>query len=153
MTSQEKLRRLANLIGGDKRKARLVSFWNYGEWFFPIRDWPTWAMEIALLLHKNNQQRYKFFQFLTFNGLDPELAKEWTLIVDFQGSRSIRGNYDNAANTQLDDCVAHSQDGTLFDRLACMDMKAGKVRYIWQGHEYTGPNREAAWKRARESGG
>jgi len=74
-------------------------------------------------------------------------------MVDFQGNRSIRGNYDNSAVTQLDDCAKHSEDGTLFDRIACMDMKLGRVRYIWQGHEYTGPNRQAAWERARESGG
>jgi len=153
MATQEKLRRLHALVGGDQRKARLVSFLNNSDWFFPIREWPTWAAEYALLRHKNNQQRFKYFQFLAFNGLDPEVAKEWTLMVDFQGTRSLKGNYDNAASTQLDDCVNHTRDGTLFDRLACMDMKAGKVRYIWQGHEYIGPNREAAWNRARESGG
>jgi len=152
MQSAAKSRRLAELTN-DTRKARIVNFLNKEEFFFPIRVWPTWAAEDVLNPHKDNPMRFKFFQFLTFNGLDPEVAKQWTLMSDVRYGEPIAGTYDNSASTQLDSCIKHAADGTLFDRLACMDMKLGRVRYIWQGHEYTGENREAAWKRAKESGG
>lgn len=74
----------------DQRQARLSNYYNSSQdIFWPLRDWPGYLQKIALSRHKNRRDRFRFFQFLVFNGLDPSWAATWTQLYDYQQELAI----------------------------------------------------------------
>lgn len=64
------------------RKWRVTKFFNEQDNLDPFDVWPKWAQEHALTVDKSNDARYKLFQFLWRNGLDPETCAGWTRLTD-----------------------------------------------------------------------
>jgi len=68
--------------------------------------------------HKRYRERYRFFLFLTFNGLNPLTARWWLLAKDYKKDgpidRLIEGDYDRSAWSQIDTMVREAFDKSLF---------------------------------------
>lgn len=101
-----------------QREARVWNYLNKGEYFYPIRLWPEHLQEMALAEHKELRERYRFFQFLTWNGLGIEKAQEWTFMNDVRNGEPVEGDYDRAAWTQMKDMKQKARDGRLFRNCA-----------------------------------
>jgi hypothetical protein len=106
--------------------------WNHlnrGDWFYPIRKWPSWLQSLMLKEHRNNRERFTLFFFLTGNGLSPDIAGEWTLLKDVGKDMVLKiGDYDNKARAQVIQMKEQLRKGTFFkgDK-KMMDMHIGRV--------------------------
>lgn len=65
-------------------------------------DWPIWARRLALKPHKTHHQRFKFFCFLTKNGLEPHASANLVVCDEWW--------YDRSALTDLRELVAAVSD-------------------------------------------
>lgn len=110
------------------RTARLWNYLNRGEDFFPIRLWPTYLAEMMMLEHKKNRDRFTLFFFLTGNGFEPTMARDWVLASDFKDGRVILGTYDPSAYKHMSQLIEQARSGTLFNGdKKIMDMNLGRV--------------------------
>lgn len=112
--------------------ARQARVWNYlarQEFFFPIKDWPSWAQQAILMEHKYNSERYQLFVFLTNNGLGPEMSGELILMKDYRNNTIIFGDYDSVAYNQvMVQMPAQLANGTLWKgHRKNFDIATGKV--------------------------
>lgn len=96
-----------------RRKARVQNFFNRQDDFWAFREWPLWVQEIALQKHKKYRERYRFFLFLTWNGLNPLTARMWLIMKDWRG-RYIEEDYDRSAWSQIDGMVRDAFSKDLF---------------------------------------
>lgn len=110
------------------REARIISYLHSQDIFFKYGSWPEYLRDLALLPHKNNRQRFTLFFFLVGNGLEPELAVLWTLLVDVRSGKLIQGVYDDSAKKQMVQLKTQVYTDTLFTgSKAMMDMTLGRV--------------------------
>jgi len=98
------------------REARLSNYFNKQDDFWAFREWPPWTQEIALQEHKRYRERYRFFLFLVFNGLNPLTARMWVAMKDCRGDRHIEGDYDRNAWAHLDSMVRDALSGDLIKK-------------------------------------
>lgn len=98
----------------DDREGRLWNYFNRQDDFWAIREWPKWAQEIALKAHKRYRERYRFFLFLTLNGLNPLTARMWLVMKDYRG-RFVEDDYDHSAWSQIDAMVRDAMSGKLYN--------------------------------------
>jgi len=111
----------------DPRQARIWNFLNSGEDFFPIRDWPDYLQTLQLKQHRVNRERFTLFFFLAANGLDPEVAAQWTLLNDVIHGRLITRGYDYQAHRQVQQLITQHTSGSLYSgRKRIYDMNAGR---------------------------
>jgi len=96
------------------REARVWNYFTRQDEFWGIREWPEWAQQIALLEHKRYRDRYRFFLFLTFNGLNPLTARMWVVMMDYHNNRYIEGDYDRSAWSQFDSMVRDAFSGAIY---------------------------------------
>lgn len=52
------------------------------DWFSFATQWPEWAQEQAINLHKTDNKMYNFVYFLVDNGMSPEKAGYYALATD-----------------------------------------------------------------------
>ena len=109
------------------REGRLWNFFNSGEDFFSIKDWPVYLREMALKEHKNHRERYRLYLFLTANGLHPDVACSWVSAKDAKHSQLVEGDYDRPAYSQLADMSKKAFSGDLFLSCSFFDMISGRV--------------------------
>jgi len=109
------------------RKARLQNYFNKQDEFWAFREWPLWVQEIALQRHKRYRERYRFFLFLVFNGLNPLTARMWVIMKDYRGYRFVEEEYDNSAWSQIDGMVRDAFNKNLYkNRGKVFDMILGR---------------------------
>lgn len=99
---------MSNRLPKNAREARIWRGIIQSDMFFHPLRWPIFARDLALSPHRTYRDRYRYFLFLTTNGLTPEVAATWTLADDWDLQRNVpisRG-YDRAA-------LAHVQSMTL----------------------------------------
>jgi len=104
-----------------RRQARLRNHFNGQAWrdlFWPLREWPNWAQELALKEHKGNRDRFSLFYFFVANGMDPWQARHAVLAFDARptafGIELIDGDYDVHARRQIMQMIKQAEDGSLF---------------------------------------
>jgi hypothetical protein len=123
---------------GRKRRARLRSAFNADDTanvFWRVELWPDWARENALSPHLRRGDRYSLFWWLTANGLEPTIAREWVLATDARFEprtrrwRLLTGGYDNNALRQMAELVREAESGRLHlsRPRRYFDMTAGRV--------------------------
>jgi len=101
--------------------------------FFPLGKWPQYLVDMVLKPHKDNRERFTLFYFLVGNGLNPEDAHLWTLLLDVRpGLRGtpviITGQYDNKASEQMEQLKRQLAENQLFTgNKKMMDMTLGRV--------------------------
>jgi len=100
----------------DQRQARLSNYYNtVQDLFWPLRDWPGYLQSIALSRHKNRRDRFRFFQFLTFNGMAPNWAATWTQLFDYRNDEAILDPLWNDKHTKhILEMASQLRHGTLF---------------------------------------
>ena len=111
------------------REARLWNFFQKQDDFWRIEEWPEYIKIIALKYQRNNRERYTFWFFLVGNGLDPNIASEWVLSIDFRQGNLVRGIYDESALRQvLVQLPKQNEEGSLWKgKKPMMDMMKGYV--------------------------
>lgn len=111
----------------DQRSARLWNFFNSGEDFFKIVEWPTYLRAMALKAHKNYRERYRLYLFFVANGLDPVLAYYWVNARDYAEGGLKFEPYDASANSQMNAQIKATHEGRIFRRANWFDMTLGRV--------------------------
>jgi len=97
------------------RESRMWNYFNKQDLFWPIREWPPWAQDNMLLLHKNYDQRYHLMRFLVFNGMNPRIAASWIYISDITSTGTpLAGVYDSSAVSQITGMIGQAAKGTLW---------------------------------------
>lgn len=112
------------------REVRLWNYFNfYQDIFYPIERWPKYLAEMVLLDHKNNQNRYKLFLFLVYNGLAVWDAADFIMIRDVsEYGDIIIGEYDASARRQIFQMAAQYYDGSMLNNMKpVMNMYLGAV--------------------------
>lgn len=116
------------------RVDRLWTFFNIGHYFWPIRDWPRWAQELALSRHLDYNDRYRLFYFYASNGLAPDLTSDWMLTTDVEvhggGSVSLsHEGYDDEASRHVHTMMLQFINGDLFKnrKTVAFDMRYGRL--------------------------
>lgn len=118
-------------------QARLLNFYKKQDEFFPFSAWPA-HYRIMALEYKGNRDRFRLYQFLTFNGLPPAIASKWVLAGDVRAVRPnqhishenlvLDGRYDDNARRQVDRQMPKQvEDGTLFSDKEVFDVAKGRV--------------------------
>jgi len=100
------------------RQARLRDYLNNQQLtgWWPLSEWPSWAVPIALKEHKTGEDRYDLFFFLGVNGMDPEQVVAIVTAADVdQGYRLVPGVYDRNAWRHIDQLLFKHQNGTLYE--------------------------------------
>lgn len=82
--------------------------------FYHPKYWPPYIQAMALKTHKNNRERFRLFQFFTYNGLDPVTAWDLVQIKDYYRGAPVREDYDNSAWSQYVHMNKQLRDGSLF---------------------------------------
>lgn len=99
------------------RVLRLWNYWNKGESFWPIREWPLWAQIAATKAHLSYVERYELFFFFAVNGLPPDLCEEWVLATDAvrdrTGLRLVSLGYDESARSHVRSMIPQYANGTM----------------------------------------
>jgi len=100
----------------DRRQARLSNYYNsVQDVFWPLRDWPVYLQKIALQAHKQRRERFRFFQFLVFNGLSPGWAATFVQLHDYQNQEAILDPVWTFKHTKhIHEMNLQLQKGTLF---------------------------------------
>lgn len=111
----------------DAREGRVWNYLNKADLFWPITEWENHHREMALTAHKDNKMRFKFFQFLVGNGLEPNIAAEWVLMADVVNNQVVAGTYDAKAKEQIEQMKQQNQDGSLFRNYKWWDMNLRRV--------------------------
>jgi len=104
------------------REARVWNYLNGDTPFWEIRVWPQYLQALALKEHKVNRERFTLYFFLTANGLDPKLARDWVLMTDYvrrtdtanREMKIISQGYDRAAGLHIEQLYIQAGTGTLF---------------------------------------
>jgi len=110
-----------------RRKARLMNYFNKQDEFWAFREWPNWVQQIAIQAHKKYRERYRFFLFLVFNGLNPLTARMWVIIRDYRNGHFVEEDYDNSAWSQIDGMVRDAFNKNLYkNRGKVFDMILGR---------------------------
>lgn len=114
------------------RETRLIEFLHTQDVFWKYSEWPAWVREMVLLPHKKNPQRYRLFLFFVGNGLHPETAALWTLLIDVRKTQGgwflIRGQYDDDAMRHMEQMVREVNEEKFFKKnFPIMDMTLGRV--------------------------
>jgi len=117
------------------REVRIIEYLHsVQDVFFRYGSWPQYLRDLLLKPHRTNRERFTVFFFLTGNGLDPETAGRWTLLIDARpkiyGVLTPRvGQYDESAHKQIEQLKQQIATGTLFkgDK-PIMDLVAGRVQ-------------------------
>jgi len=110
------------------RMARVWNYLNTGEDFYPIRDWPAYLRASIMSSHRMNRQRFNLFFFLVANGLEPEVAGQWTLLYDVKDGVPLSMGYDYEAKRQVQQMIKQHNDGSLYrERKHIYSMASGKV--------------------------
>jgi len=113
----------------NQREARLWNYFNTKQdWFFPIREWPTWVQRIALKEYKGNRDRFAMYFFLVSNGLEPKKAIFWISSKDVNPKPLImngeqiypagwleRGDYDAKGHRHFAQLRKQAETDSLFD--------------------------------------
>lgn len=91
---------------------------NEGDHFWPFKQWPKTQKRYFLKLHLSRSEAYQLFTFLVSNGLQPEIAANYTLGigVDSNDKWIIKGY----SQKRLDDMKANIKEvrsGKYFDYL------------------------------------
>ena len=120
--------------GLDARESRLWNYFTRQDDFWPIREWPEWAREAALLHHKKYRERYRLFLFWTFNGLNPFTARMWLIMNDYKNGRYIEEHYDRGAWSQIDGMVRAALNSELY--INREPRKWDPIRQKWVGGMY-----------------
>lgn len=122
-----------------QRLARVRTFfWRASrELFYSFNKWPRWARMVMTRVHKNNDQRYRLFLFLTYNGLAPSIAAHWIKTMDIDNNGTpVYYNYDNTAIYQLHKQMPKqldNNDATFWGTRGIMDMHLGHVVELKNG--------------------
>jgi len=112
-----------------KAQNSLFHYFNQGESFWPISEWPNWAQNTALLEHKPFRPRYNLFYFYTANGVSPVVAEKWVRAKSHFGKDFQYDEYDESATRDLKGLVDKAYKGTLFQNpKKMMDMTVGSTR-------------------------
>ena len=116
------------------RETRIIEYLHAAqEDFFPLGKWPAYLIDLILKPHKDNRERYTLFYFLTGNGLNPETARLWTLLLDVRKDGQgidvlVPGGYDVKAHEQMEQMTQQLANGSLFTgNKKMMDMTLGRV--------------------------
>lgn len=102
-------------------------FFDSGEEFYKIREWPRYLREFALMSHKGYRERYRLFLFFVANGVSPRRAYELMAIKDVRNGKEIYETYDASANQQMAAAISDAQSGRLFNNRSWFDMRLGRV--------------------------
>lgn len=117
------------------REVRILDYLHSVQDVFPrVTEWPEWAIRSIVKPHRNNRERYNLFFFLTGNGLNPEIAADWTLLIDcrpdrFGYPRPVKSlGYDASAQQQMEQMKQQIAQGTFFQgRKRMLDLVLGYV--------------------------
>jgi len=116
-SGQAVISRLGRVGEAERRRVtRLWNFFNKGEEFWPIREWPLWAQNLALKMHLSYQERYELFFFFAVNGLPPVLLEEWVLATDAQlwpARQLFSDGYDRSAQSHVKSMVPQYVEGRM----------------------------------------
>lgn len=115
---------------GDEEYERFMNVWDFfdsGEEFYKIRNWPRYLREMALKSHKKYRERYRLFLFFVANGVAPRRAYELMALRNVVNGREIYEAYDASANAQMAAALKDAEDGTIFRNRSWFDMRLGRV--------------------------
>lgn len=106
----------------------------YADDFYKYQSWPEWVKKDLLLKHKNNRQRYNLMFFLTGNGLNPIVARDWILTQSIGNNGKMIGEPDpefGVSKKHLDQMLSQIERGNFFQgKKQIMDMNEGKVKLL-----------------------
>jgi len=107
---------------------------DFADDFYKYQTWPGWVKKDLLLRHKNNRQRYNLMFFLTGNGLNPIVARDWILTQSIGPNGQMIGETHPAygvSKKHLDQMLTQIERGTFFQgKKQIMDMSEGKVKML-----------------------
>jgi len=107
---------------------------DFADEFYKYQSWPEWVKKDLLLKHKNNRQRYNLMFFLTGNGLNPIVARDWILTNTIGHNGKMIGEQYllyGASKKHLDQMLTQIERGTFFHgKKQIMDMSEGKVKML-----------------------
>lgn len=117
------------------RETRIIEYLHsVQDEFFRYGTWPEYLRDLMLKPHRTNRERFTVFFFLTGNGLHPDTAGRWTLLIDARPNvygtlQPIVGHYDESAHKQIEQLKQQLATGTLFNgSKPMMDLVAGRVK-------------------------
>ena len=69
--------------------------------FFPINQWPDWAIQSMFSKKLTNKQAWKLAYFFVMNGLYPPTAVLWTTYSDVHNGRLVNPKIDKKKHDNL----------------------------------------------------
>lgn len=112
-----------------RRLARVRNWFNSGEDFFKLREWPDYLQQMALKKHKSYRERYRLFLFFVANGLNPSQALNWVSLKDVVNGDLVFETYDAAAWAQMQAAYNDARSGKIYVGRNWFDMTLGRVVY------------------------